>query len=150
MSNDVSIQVFNNTLDQDIYICVFQKPDEANANEIYTTLFPVAWKILALGPNQTCDPIIYPVQLQLSVAESQPAKNAINRATFQDCDEGQVGALSVQECFRMLPRRVAQPQRGRLFFKTIPQSGLMPAWQKMAPILSSSKMSSKVHRLSSS
>ena len=90
MSNDVSIQVFNNTIDQDLYICVFQKPDEANSNQIYTSLFPVAWKILALGPNQTCDPIIYPVQLQLSVIESQDARNATNRATYQDCDEGQV------------------------------------------------------------
>ncbi len=90
MSNDVSIQVFNKTDDQELYICVFQKPEEANPNEIYTTLFPTAWKILALGPNQTSDPIIYPIQLQMSVTESQDAKAATNRTTFQDCDEGQI------------------------------------------------------------
>lgn len=89
MSNNVSIQVFNQTQDRDLYICVFQKPGEAQSGKIYTDLFPVAWKILPLGPNQTSDPIIYPNQLQLSVTESQDADSAVNRATFQDCNEGE-------------------------------------------------------------
>lgn len=90
MSNDVSIRVTNQTSDRDLYICVFQKPQEADPNKIFTSLFPVAWEVLALGPSQTCDPIIYPVQLQASVIESQEARMAVNRTTFQNVDYGQV------------------------------------------------------------
>ncbi|MEO3430486.1 hypothetical protein AAFN88_16630 [Pelagibius sp. CAU 1746] len=90
MANDVSISVFNKTANRDLFITIFQKPQTANPNVIYTSLFPVAWEVLALGPNQTADPVVYPVQLQLQVTEHNSAINAIRRKTLQDVDEGQV------------------------------------------------------------
>lgn len=93
MANDVSINVSNQTADRNLFITMFQKPESANPNVIFTSLFPVAWEVLALGPNQTCDPITYPVQLELLVTEHNSAINAIHRHTVQDVNYGEVWAF---------------------------------------------------------
>lgn len=93
MADDTTITVSNKTNpanNAELFITVFQKPAAANPNVIYTSLFPVAWEVLALGPNQTCDPIVYPVQLQLQVTEHNQAINAIHRKTLQNVNYGQV------------------------------------------------------------
>ena len=103
MSNDVSIKVHNKTEDRDLYICVFQKPGDANSGEIYTSLFPVAWKILPLGSHQSCSQIIFPIQLQISVTESQVADNAIKRETYQDVNEGETWSFQRPGMFSDVP-----------------------------------------------
>jgi len=90
MSNDISIRVNNATNDRNLYIVMFQKPTHANPDIIYTSLFPVAWQVLPLGPQQSCDPVIYPVQLQLSVTESEKFYNSVDRKTIQNVNFGEV------------------------------------------------------------
>lgn len=99
MSNDISITVRNTTDDRDLYIVLFQKPDNANPNVIFTSLFPVAWEVLPLGPKQSCDPIIYPVQLQMKVTESETFDNAVRRNTLQNVDIGQVWDFTLADNF---------------------------------------------------
>ncbi len=82
----ININIFNKDVG-DEYIVVFQKP--TNLNEIYKTLFPVAWKVIPLGAGgKQC--IKYPLEVQLIVTEHQPSYNADERSTIRDVEVGQV------------------------------------------------------------
>lgn len=89
MANNITITVRNETADRYLYITAFGKPEEANPLEMYDTLFPVAWRVLPLGPDQHVS-TIYPMQLQLSVKEHQKEWDAIGRATVKDVNLGQI------------------------------------------------------------
>lgn len=86
MSNDITINVSNKDAG-DEYILAFQKP--TNLNEIYETLFPVAWQVLPLG-NGGSQSVTYPVQLQVMVKESKPFYEATSRGTLRDASFGEV------------------------------------------------------------
>lgn len=86
MSNDITINISNKDAG-DEYIVIFQKPK--NVNEIYKTLFPVAWQVIPLG-NEGSQSITYPVQLQLTVKESEQFYNAKSRGTIRNVGIGQV------------------------------------------------------------
>lgn len=83
---DIKIKLVNES-DDNAYILLFQKPDAANPNRIYSDLFPVAWRVVPLGHNSTAS-VTYPVSLQVSAREYQPSWNADHRLTFQDTDQG--------------------------------------------------------------
>ena len=97
MSNDVTINVTNSTDDRDLFIAIFQKPDQANSNIIYSSLFPVAWQVLPLGPHQTADPVIYPIQLELKVTETERFDSAIHRSTVQEVEYNQVWDFKIPD-----------------------------------------------------
>jgi hypothetical protein len=97
MSNDIPITVHNATSDRDLFVTIFQKPAEANPNIIYSSLFPVAWQVLPLGPSQTADPVIYPVQLELKVTESEKFGNAQHRNTVQNVNFNEVWDFDVNK-----------------------------------------------------
>ncbi|MEG4108569.1 hypothetical protein [Microcoleus sp. S13_C5] len=86
VSSDITINLVNKDAD-DQYILVFQKP--FNVSEMYTTLFPVAWKVIPLGNNSNSS-ITYPVNLQITVKESALAYDAKNRGTVQPTPVGQL------------------------------------------------------------
>ena len=86
MSNDITINVTNETTES-MYIAVFQKPEAANPNEMFDTLFPVAWRVLPLTEDQTTT-ITYPVSLQIAVKDYVPSYDASTRATIKDSEVG--------------------------------------------------------------
>ncbi len=101
MSNDITIKVSNKDAGKQ-YILVFQKPD-TNLNEMYDTLFPVAWKVLPLnsGGEQS---ITYPVSLEIMVKESTASYDARARGTVQETQLGQMWAFKNDGDFNVLEK----------------------------------------------
>lgn len=83
---DIKIKLVNES-DDNAYILLFQKPEAANPNRIFTDLFPVAWRVVPLGHNSSAS-VTYPVNLQVSAREYQHSWDADHRMTHQDTDQG--------------------------------------------------------------
>lgn len=101
MSSDITIRVSNKDAGKQ-YILVFQKPD-TNLNEMYDTLFPVAWKVLPLnsGSDQS---VTYPVQLEIMVKESTASYDARTRGTVQETPTGQMWRFTNDGDFNVLEK----------------------------------------------
>jgi hypothetical protein len=102
MSSDISIRVFNKDAGKQ-YILIFQKP-ETNLNEMYDTLFPVAWKVIPLN-SYGSETIIYPIELELLVKEYDPVYNADDRGTTRETPQGQMWQFSTEGDFNVLEMR---------------------------------------------
>lgn len=109
MSSDISIRVFNKDAGKQ-YILLFQKP-ETNLNEMFDTLFPVAWKVLPLN-SYSSETLVYPVRLEVMVKEYDQFYHADDRGTNRETPLGQLWQFSTEGDFNVLEMRAGETVDG--------------------------------------
>lgn len=93
----IAVTLINET-SESVYLCLTQKPEATAEDEVYSTLFPAAWKVVPLAPDSLAT-VTYRGPSQVMCCESRPQFDAHGRVIFHDTEIGDIWRFVVDGPF---------------------------------------------------
>ena len=70
VNSNVDIKLYNNTGDNQTMVVFQQDP---NIDQIFTSVFPTAWRVFKVGPSGGSAHVILPIQYQIGAGDTSDA-----------------------------------------------------------------------------